>query len=41
MTWECEVSIVQKIRKGTTVEKTKVNFNEVRETAEFCSRCGI
>ena len=34
---ECEVSTVQKIRKGTTVEKTKVNFNEVTETAEFYS----
>lgn len=38
---ECEVSTVQKIRKGTTVEKTKVNFNEVTETAEFYSGCGI
>ena len=38
---ECEVSTVQKIRNATTVEKTKVNFNEVTETAEFYSGCGI
>lgn len=41
MKWECEVSTVQKIRKGATVENTKVNFNEVRQTAEFCSGCRI
>lgn len=36
-----EESIVQKIRKEENVEKTKVNFNEMRRTAEFCSGCGI
>lgn len=36
-----EESIVQKIRKEENVEKTKVNFNEMRGTAEFCSGCGI
>ena len=36
-----EESIVQKIRKEENMEKTKVNFNEMRGTVEFCSGCGI